>query len=164
MGVGKSSTGRLLARLSARRFVDLDERIRHEVGQPISSIFRERGEDYFRDCESRTLRALSPGGDLVVATGGGVVLRPENREYLRTLGFVVWLHATPEVIHRRVAHNRTRPLLQTPDPRATIVELLARRQALYRCVANTAVDTSTLSRDQVARRILASLKQWERPG
>jgi shikimate kinase len=155
MGSGKSSVGRLLARKLRRRFSDTDRLIISREGREIAEIFETDGEDYFRGAETAALRSLIGRTGLVVATGGGIVTRPENLEILRDLGFVVWLKADEEVIYERVSRNEKRPLVKTADPRATIRDLYAKRLPLYEAAAQFCVNTSTLPHHDVAEGIIA---------
>lgn len=155
MGSGKSSVGRLLARKLRRRFADTDRLVVGREGREIAEIFRTDGEEHFRKVETAVLRSLVGCRGLVVATGGGIVTRPENLEILRKLGFVVWLKADEEVILERVSRNENRPLVRTDDPRATIRELNAKRLPLYEQAAQFCVNTSTLPHQDVAEGIIA---------
>lgn len=142
MGAGKSSVGRLAARARGLQFVDLDREIERQAGCSIPDIFDRLGEEAFRQMETDALGHIEPGRGLVVSCGGGIVGSPLNRALLRELGFVVWLTATEEEIFDRVSRTPGRPLLQTPDPRATIGALLAAREPLYREVADLILDTT----------------------
>lgn len=154
MGAGKSSLARQLARLTSRRWVDTDRMIVQRVGQPITEIFAQQGEAAFRELESETLQTLHDQRRLIVATGGGIVTRPENIHALRALGCVVFLFATPEVLFERVSRNRNRPLLHTTDPERTVRELFSRRLSLYQTCAHLAVDTSEGTHEALARLVL----------
>ncbi len=155
MGSGKSSVARELARLTGLRWVDTDRLAAQEAGLSIPEIFATHGEDHFRTLEAAAVRTLAGLAPVIVATGGGVVLRPENIALLRELGPVIWLTATEEVLYERVSRTRKRPLLQTADPRATIRDLLASREPLYAACAHRQIDTSRLSHAEVAAAVLA---------
>ena len=159
MGSGKSSIGRILARRLGYRFIDTDRKIIEREGMEISEIFALHGEEYFRERETDVLRTLHGKEHCVIATGGGIVLRENNRSLLRDLGFVVGLTANQEVIFERVSRNTKRPLLRTPNPRETIQEMLAARSALYEAAAEFTVDTSLLTHEQVAECILTQSRQ-----
>lgn len=158
MGSGKSSVGRLLAReLGWPRF-DTDQLVVGELGLRISEIFARFGEARFRDGETQVLADLSgAAAPAVIVTGGGIVLRPENVRRLHELGSVVWLKAELAVLQERLAKRPDRPLLQTPDPKATVAQLLAERERLYAAAADFAVDTSQLDHGEVAQAIRAWL-------
>lgn len=139
-GAGKTTIGRQLARRLQRRFVDVDHEIETRTGVRIPVIFDIEGEQGFRDRESRTLTELAAETDLVVATGGGAVLRRENRELLsRSGGVVVYLEASPATIFERTSRDGNRPLLQVADPRAKVDELFRVRDPLYREVADIVI-------------------------
>ena len=154
MGSGKSSVGRRIAARTAYRFADTDQLVIQKTGLQIADLFHEKGEPYFRDEETAALEALRSERGQVIATGGGIVLRPANIQLLRQLGFVVWLLAGEEAIYARVSRNKRRPLVQTADPRGTIRELLEQRRPLYESAAQFTIDTSERSHDEIAEAIL----------
>ncbi len=154
MGCGKSSVGRRLAQLTGHRFVDSDEIIVEQSGLSISSLFAEVGEVGFREIESKVLADLVGVCGIILATGGGIVTRPENLPVLREIGIVGWLDSAPDLLFERVSRNQRRPLLQTEDPRATFDRLLADRISLYESASEFRVDSSTMSHEEAAREIL----------
>lgn len=158
MGAGKSSVGRILARSTGLPRFDTDEMIAMRFDLTVAQIFEKHGEEKFREAETETLQQLAGKGAAIVVTGGGMVMRSANRQLLRELGTVVYLSANEETLFARISRRSTRPLLRTENPRQTISELLATRLPLYREVADTEVDTSLLSHDEVARRILERLE------
>ena len=158
MGAGKSSVGRALARLTGLPRFDTDEMIAARFAMAVAEIFETQGEERFRDAETETLRGLSGAQRAIIVTGGGIVQRPENRRLLRELGTVIHLLAEEETLFARISRRPTRPLLRTENPRATVTELLRSRLAVYRELADVEVDTTLLSHDQVAERILKSVK------
>ena len=160
MGAGKSSVARELARHGARRWVDTDRLAAARAGMPIPVIFSRQGEEGFRRLETEALRSLEGSHRLIVATGGGIVTRPENVSLLRALGGVVFLTAREDVLFERVSRTSHRPLLQTDDPRATFARLLARRQPLYEACAHFTVDSSGLGHAEVADAILTWAKSF----
>jgi shikimate kinase len=157
MGAGKSSVGRTLARVTGLPRFDTDEMIAAHFGLTVAEIFKKHGEEEFREAETEALRELAGKGAAIVVTGGGMVLRPENRRLLRELGPVIHLWADEETLFTRISRRSTRPLLRTENPRATVVELLQKRLPLYREVADAEVDTTRLSHDEVAERVLKSV-------
>ncbi len=158
MGSGKSSTGRALARKTGWPRFDTDESVSQRFGRDIAEIFSEFGEERFRDAETEALRELSGVAPSIIVTGGGIVLRPENVELLRRLGTLVHLEADEETLFQRVSRRTTRPLLQTEDPRGTLAKLLREREPIYREAADFKVDTSRLTREEVAEAVLRSME------
>lgn len=148
MGTGKSAIGQRLAVRLQLEFIDMDERIEARQGRTISAIFAQDGEPAFRTLERNLVRELAPPQGRVIATGGGVVLNPDNIRDFQAGGLVICLKAQPEIIFQRVAQNRNRPLLNTPDPRARIAALLAERNPFYEAISES-VDTSALSISQI---------------
>jgi shikimate kinase len=156
MGTGKTTIGQELAPSLNFTFVDTDELIVARSGKSIPEIFADSGEDHFRDLESEALKNLSHESSHVIATGGGIILRPENRALLRKIGFTVWLDASEDTILDRVSHNQERPLLHTPDPRATIAKLLEERRPLYQEASDLVVSTNGLDFNEVVHGIVES--------
>ena len=145
MGAGKSAVGReLAARVKLQRF-DTDEMIRRQFGSSIPEIFARHGEKAFRDAETEVLRNLRHVAANIIVTGGGIVLRDENVQLLRTLGRIIWLDADEEILWQRASRQNTRPLLQTANPRQRFSLLLQERLPLYQATANHRVDTSRAS-------------------
>lgn len=161
MGAGKTTIGRHLATLVHKRFLDADHEIEKRTGVSIPVIFEIEGEVGFRRRESMVISELTQEQDIVLATGGGVVLLEENRQALKQRGTVVYLHADLETLVERTRRDRNRPLLQTEDPRAKIIELLRQREPIYRQVADIVVDTGQRAPSGVARDIVARLKDLE---
>lgn len=135
-GAGKSTVGRHLARRLHRQFVDADHEIEVRTGLRIPVIFETEGETGFRDHESRVLADLAQQSNLVVATGGGAVIRPENRAELKKNGMVIYLRVAPRVLFERTRQDTNRPLLQVSNPLMRIEELFAQRDPLYQDVAD----------------------------
>ena len=154
MGAGKSSVGRALAHMTGLPRFDTDELISKRFGMTIPEIFEKQGEPAFREAETAALQQLRDKGAAIVVTGGGIILSAENRELVRGIGQVVHLAANEETLFGRISRRSTRPLLQTGNPRATARTLLAARLPLYREVADVEVDTSLLTHEEVARKIL----------
>lgn len=140
-GCGKSTVGRQLARRLQWPFEDADARIEQRIGCSIRSFFEHEGELRFRDIEAETLDELTKGPAGVLSTGGGAVLRSENRQVLRDRTQVIYLRSTPEELYRRLRHDRNRPLLQVADPLRKLKELYAERDPLYRETAHFVLDT-----------------------
>ena len=156
MGCGKSTVGRELQQRLGYPLVDMGQVIEHRAGKPITAIFAEEGEPAFRDMETDLLRELSDPESprRIISTGGGVVGRAENRELLKKLGYVVWLHAPVSVILERTGKNRARPLLHTENPAEKIRTLMAERQPLYQESSPLKLDPSGLDCRELATGIL----------
>ena len=154
MGAGKTTVGRMLAKRLGRPFLDSDHEIVERTGVPIPTIFEIEGEDGFRRREAQTIHDLTAGADLVLATGGGVVINPENRRRLHETGWVVYLNVPPRLLYERTRHDRNRPLLQVEDPLARLEELHAVRDPLYRETAHMVVDGSHLVAAGIVQHLL----------
>ena len=153
MGAGKSTIGRMLASKLGFDFLDTDHVIEQRTGANIPWIFDVEGEVGFRDREQAVLAEVSLHRDTVIATGGGIVERECNRILLQSLGNVVYLTASIEQLVARTSKDKKRPLLQVADPKAKIVELLERRDPLYRSVASMILVSDGLSPKTVAQKI-----------
>jgi len=141
MGAGKSTIGRQLARALGLEFIDSDREIEIRTGVDIPLIFELEGESGFRRREHQVIELLTARKGIVLATGGGAVLDPDNRKCLAARGKVIYLHTSVEQQLQRTAHDRSRPLLQTENPRQTLEALLAARDPLYREVADWVIET-----------------------
>lgn len=160
MGTGKTTIGKIASARLGLEFVDTDDLIVEQAGEPIPEIFERVGEDGFREIETRVLRDLAGPGGRIIATGGGIVTQEENVPLLLQLGFVVWLAARAETIFQRVSLNRDRPLLYTDDPLQTITQLLARREPLYRETADLKVETDEFHAEEITHGIAASAEHF----
>jgi shikimate kinase len=158
MGAGKSSVGRCLERLTGLARVDVDERIVSKAGLSISEIFSQHGEQHFREAETQVLRELSANRHSIIVTGGGIVLRQENVDLLKKLGTIVWLDADEEKLFQRASRRGERPLLQTENPRKTFSELFQSRRSAYDTAADFRIDTTLLTHDEVAEKILSEIE------
>lgn len=162
MGAGKTTVGRVLARRLKLRFIDADHEIEARCGVKIPVIFEIEGEAGFRAREAQAIGELAGLQGIVLATGGGVVLLPENRRLLAAHGTVVYLRATPEHLYERVRQDRNRPLLATGDPLTRLRELYRERDPLYREIADLIVDTGRQSVQVLARGLLEQLgTRWK---
>ncbi len=141
LGAGKSTIGRLLSKKLHRRFVDSDHVIEARTGVSVREIFEVEGEAGFREREQAVVCELVREPGIVLATGGGCVMREATRAQLREHSTVIYLLATPEEVFRRVGHDRSRPLLNTPDPLAKLRELFVARDPLYREIAHYVAQT-----------------------
>ncbi|MBU3055149.1 shikimate kinase AroK [Pseudomonas indica] len=158
MGAGKSTIGRLLAKELRFPFKDSDKEIEQRTGADIPWIFDVEGEQGFRDREQAMLAELCDLGGVVLATGGGAVLRPENRQALRAGGRVVYLHTSVAQQLDRTARDRNRPLLRTADPGAVLRGLMEIRDPLYREIADIIVETDERPPRMVVQEILERLQ------
>jgi shikimate kinase len=162
MGAGKSTIGRLLARRLKLRFFDCDLEIERRCGVKIPLIFEIEGEAGFRARESEVLAELSALQGIVLATGGGAVLSPQNRRRLAERGTVLYLRARPEDLYHRVRHDRNRPLLASGDPLRRLRELHAERDPLYASIADIVIDSGKQSVPALARELVSKLgEQWK---
>jgi shikimate kinase len=157
-GSGKSTVGRHLARQLGLRFVDTDGEIEHRVGMSIRDFFAAHGEDAFRDIEQEVVEALSATPGVVLATGGGAVLRPSSRDALHSRCHVFYLRQTPEELHRRLRNDSHRPLLQVDDPRRKLRELYRDRDPLYRRTAHFVVEAARPSVPALIAMVLMQLE------
>lgn len=155
MGAGKSTIGRVLAAELHLSFRDSDRVIEERTGADIPWIFDMEGEEGFRDRESAVLVELSQSQGAVIATGGGIILRPQNCEIMKASGYLCYLTASIEQLVERTARDKKRPLLQVENPRQKIIELLALRDPLYRTAADFIINTDRRSPKLVAQEISA---------
>ena len=159
MGAGKSTIGRLLAKELHLPFKDSDKEIEVRTGADIPWIFDVEGEQGFREREQTVIADLCHEDGLVLATGGGAVLRPANREALRAGGRVVYLHTSVEQQLERTARDRNRPLLRTANPGQVLRELMALRDPLYREIADVIIETDQRPPRLVVQEVLGRLEQ-----
>jgi shikimate kinase len=152
MGAGKSSIGKRLAKRLNREFIDSDHLLEEKTGVTITTIFELEGEIGFRDRESKVLAELSQRTGIVIATGGGAILREENRQLMNDNGIVIYLSAKVETQLKRTLHDKNRPLLENNDRHAKLIQLAEHRNPLYTAMADISIETDTQS-------IGASIKQ-----
>lgn len=162
-GSGKTTIGRRVAGHLGLQFFDCDEEIERRTGASVSLIFEIEGEAGFRERESQVLTDLASRRSVLIATGGGVVLKPENRRTLKMHGFVIWLQTTVDQQLQRLELDRQRPLLQTPDRRTRLEAQARERDALYAEVADFRFQSGDHSARQMARELVRQLQaHWER--
>jgi len=159
MGAGKSTVGRCLHRRTGLALHDTDEIVAANFGRSIPEIFAEHGETKFREAETEALRRIPTEEQRIIVTGGGIVLRKENVEILRSQAVIVWLDADEETLFTRASRKSNRPLLHTKNPRKTFSQILGARRPLYANIADIRVDTSVLTDEEVAVAILAKLRK-----
>ncbi len=157
MGCGKTTVGRELSKMLGMPFLDMDAIIEEQIGKPIPAIFRDEGEAHFRALETALLRYLETcaggAGAAIISTGGGVVLRPENRDILLRLGFCVWLDVEVPALLSRTARSINRPLLANVNRRVVLERLSRERTPLYAAAAHLRLDSTRLDVMQVTRRV-----------
>lgn len=162
MGAGKTTIGRQVAKSLGRKFFDSDKEIEKRTGASIPLIFELEKEEGFRKRESAMIKELASKEDVVIATGGGAVLKKQNRDIMNKQGFVIYLCAPVEQLIRRTARDKNRPLLQTDNPKQTIKNLLKIRDPLYREVADLVMETNGFTVAQVVNKLKKALKD-QRP-
>jgi len=154
MGAGKSSIGRQLAQILGYDFIDSDHEIEHRAGANIPWIFDVEGEEGFRDREETIIDELSQESNIILATGGGSIIREQNRRVLAARGLVVYLKVSIDQQLRRTAKDKNRPLLQTNNPKEVLEALIETRGPLYEEIADLVVDTDRCSVKEVAKEIV----------
>ncbi len=142
MGAGKTTIGRTLARITHKQFYDADHELEKRTGVRISTIFDIEGESKFRQREQEVIHALAQQRNVVLATGGGAILREANRRILKANGLIVYLYADLEDLWRRTKNDKNRPLLQAEQPKKRLETLFAERNPLYQEIADIVMDTS----------------------
>ncbi len=159
MGAGKTTIGQQVAKRRGLEFKDLDHEIEARTGVRIPMIFDIEGEAGFRDRETQMLKELVSRDNLVLATGGGVVLRPENRDLLKAYGTVIYLNATSAVLYERTRRSNHRPLLNVPNPLEKLQELHTQRDPLYREIADIIIDTKPGAVSAIVRQVESELSK-----
>jgi shikimate kinase len=157
MGAGKSVVGRCLQRRTKLVLLDTDDIVASKFGISIPEIFSHYGEQAFREAETQALCELTTMEQAIIVTGGGIVLREENVDFLKQLGVLVWLDGKEATLFERASQARTRPLLQGENPREAFAQIIQARLPLYAKVAHIRVDTSVLTEDEIAVAILSKL-------
>ena len=157
MGAGKTTVGRKLAGLMKVDFIDTDQLLEKRTGVSIAHVFEIEGEHGFRERESRLFSEVSSGNNAVVSTGGGLVLSPDNRERMKQSGEVVYLRADIDILWKRLKNCHTRPLLQTPDPRSRLQQLIKERESVYTELADHIIEVTSGSASKTAHLIRQKL-------
>ena len=158
MGAGKSTVGKLLAKKLDRRFLDADHVIEDRCGVKIPVIFEMEGEDGFRKREAQAIKDVTAERDVILATGGGAVLLPENRQFLSERGTVIYLHANPMELWHRTKGGEGRPLLKNGDAKKILENLYAIRDPLYREIADYVIETGKPSVNQLVNTLIMQLE------
>ena len=161
MGAGKTSVGKELARRRKLRFADCDQEIVARTGVSIPTIFEIEGEAGFRKRETQMMDELTQVPHIVIATGGGVVLAPANRELMHARGIVIYLNVSPQILFERTRHDRNRPLLQVENPRQRIEELHRARDPLYRETAHIILEGGRGNPGNMVRQIEEALARYK---
>jgi shikimate kinase len=161
MGTGKSAVAQMLARRLNLRWLDMDKEIETKEGRRIEEIFEKDGEVFFRGLERKLVQELIKQDNLVVSTGGGVVLTLENIKDFENWGLCICLNSKPEIIFERTRYRKDRPLLKEQDSMKKILELLELRQPYYEKIANQ-VDTSDKSINDIVETILGLIRKYEK--
>lgn len=158
-GTGKSALGRYIALEMAKDFVDTDELIVEREGLSIPVIFQDLGEDYFRKIESEVLEEVAARNDLIVSTGGGIILSDKNRKILKETGYCIYLTASVELIHSRIAGDPNRPSLTDKPAYDEIAFMLEKRKPFYEETADFTVDTGKLNFKTASAEILEQIRK-----
>lgn len=161
MGAGKTTVGRLVAKRLNKEFYDSDHEIERRTGVRIPLIFELEGEAGFRRRESAVIEELTSNHGIVMATGGGAVLLPENRQALSRNGTVIYLRANVDELWQRTRNDKNRPLLQNTDPKLKLEQLFAERDPLYREVADIIIDTGGRAVGTIVHEIEKKLAEWK---
>ena len=157
MASGKSTIGKKLAKTLGVDFIDIDKEIERKAGVEISRIFELEGEEGFREREKKTLKELSGGNDSVISTGGGAVLRIENRELMKSKGKVIYLETPVELQLERTLKDKIRPLLSKGNKEETLRSLKKQRDPLYQEIANITIKQNKKNYYQIIKEIIKNL-------
>ncbi len=158
MGSGKSTVGKLLAEKLGFLFIDIDRIIEIKEKKPISKIFKEKGEKYFRDVESEVIRKIYRNKNCIFACGGGAILKGENFKVIKKLSKIIYLKVSPSEILKRVGNSKDRPLLQSKDKMKRVKALLKKRKEIYEKCADIIVDTDKKEKEEVVSEIIERVK------
>ena len=158
MGAGKSTVGKLLAKKLGRRFLDADHVIEDRCGVKMPLIFEMEGEDGFRKREAQAIKDTTAEQNIILATGGGAILLPENRQMLSQRGTVIYLHANPMELWHRTKGGEGRPLLKNGDAKKILENLYTIRDPLYREIADYVIETGKPSVNQLVNTLIMQLE------
>jgi shikimate kinase len=160
MGAGKSTIGRNLAKQLNKDFYDSDRVIEDRTGVDIATIFEIEGEQGFRDREEQVIKELCQSKNIVLATGGGSILREENRKNMKKYGHVVYLCTSAELLYSRIRYDKSRPLMQNKNPLETLKKLLREREPFYKEVADTIIVTGKQKAGVIVKRVEEAIRQY----
>jgi shikimate kinase len=161
MGAGKTTIGRQLAKKLSLRFYDSDHEIEKRTGVKISLIFEIEGEEGFRRRETQVIRELSQMNNIVLSTGGGAVTQAENREVLNSNGYIIYLKSSPEMLFKRTADDKRRPLLQGDNRLEQIKKILSEREPVYIEMADEIINSEKMSIKQIIQKIFEQINKDE---
>ena len=161
MGSGKTTIGKKLANKAEKKFYDTDEEIKKNTGADIPLIFEIEGDSGFREREKKIISKLVLLNNIVLSTGGGVILDEENRNMLADNGLVVYLKSSAEKIYKRTSGDKSRPLLRGNDRLGKIKEILAERESIYASIADEVVETDILGTSEILQKILKLINKYE---
>ncbi len=164
MGAGKTTIGKQLAHVLGQEFFDSDHEITHKTGASINTIFAVEGETGFREREEEIIDELTQKPNIVLATGGGAILRPNNRHCLQSRGMVIYLHTDIDTILERTQYDKSRPLLQVDNPREALEPLYAQRDPLYREAADLIVPTQNDAISDIVQIIIRAFSDKQKQG
>lgn len=161
MGAGKTTIGRQLAKKLSLQFYDSDHEIEKRTGVKISLIFEIEGEEGFRRRETQVIRELSQMNNIVLSTGGGAVTQAENREVLNSNGYIIYLKSSPEMLFKRTADDKRRPLLQGDNRLEQIKKILSEREPVYIEMADEIINSEKMSIKQIIQKIFEQINKDE---
>lgn len=157
MGAGKSTIGRNLAKQLGKEFYDSDRVIEERTGVDIATIFEIEGEKGFRHREEQVIKELCEKKDIIMATGGGSILRKNNRENMKKSGHVIYLCTSAELLYSRIRYDKSRPLMQTESPLDTLKKLLEDREPYYLGVADSVITTGKQKANVIVKKVMSVL-------
>ena len=158
MGCGKSTVGKMISQKENKKFVDLDTYIIEKEAMSINEIFDEKGEEYFRDLETKAIKEIIQSDDSVIALGGGAVLKKENVDLLKSNGKIILLDVSAQTVYDRLKSDTSRPLLNTKDKLGEITKRLTKRTPIYQAVADEIVDANGADATTLATQIIKICK------
>ncbi|MFA5878686.1 MAG: shikimate kinase [Candidatus Margulisiibacteriota bacterium] len=154
MGSGKSTIAKELAKSLDWHWLDIDHLIEDKFQCNITDLFKTKGAHFFREQETQILKDLLKKTKTVISTGGGIILKPENHQYLKKLGTIIWLKVNPDTILQRLKNNKTRPLLETKNKEAVINNLLKERIPLYQNITDLEIETDNKGVSEIVIEII----------